>query len=155
MAPPTKKAKKEHVPTGDDLEDNFVLDDEFAAGDASDSDNPLDGPVADLSDDAGAVAGSDDDEAPRAAGTKRAAGSDEADEAADPPQSKRAAKKANQRKKAKLAEVGTDDRDQDDTALLPVEALADRLAEKQRRALPNLSALELDEQRISRASPRV
>ncbi|GAA6000802.1 uncharacterized protein JCM10292_006434 [Rhodotorula paludigena] len=151
MAPPSKKAKKEHVPTGDDLEDNFVLDDEFAAGAASDSDDPLDGPVADLSDDAGAVAGSDDDEAPRAAGTKRAAGSDDADDAADPPQSKRAAKKANQRKKAKLAEVGTDDRDQDDTALLPVEALADRLAEKQRRALPNLSALELDEQRISQS----
>lgn len=35
--------------------------------------------------------------------------------------------------------------------LLPVEALADRLAEKQRAALPNLSALELDEQRISQS----
>lgn len=140
--------------TGDDLDDNFVLDDEFA-GSASDLETEQVGAseAAILSDDAGAAYESSDEATP-GGGTakKRAAASESGDEhpAAAAPTSKRAAKKANQRKKAKVADLGLEDKTHDDMGLLPVEALADRLAEKQRAALPNLSALELDEQRISR-----
>jgi protein CMS1 len=160
MAPASKKAKMSHAapadvtPTGDDLDDNFVLDDEFA-GSASDLETEQvgAGEAAILSDDAGAAYESSDEATPRG-GTakKRGAASDSGDEepTAAAPTSKRAAKKANQRKKAKVADLGLEDKTHDDMGLLPVEALADRLAEKQRAALPNLSALELDEQRISR-----
>ncbi|GAA6051858.1 hypothetical protein JCM3770_005501 [Rhodotorula araucariae] len=151
MAPPAKKTKTEHSPGGDDLEDNFALDDEFAAFSA---DEALDGPVADLSDDAAAAAGSDDDIDAAAPPTKKRrangpAGVASADEPAT--QSKRAAKRAKDKKRVKVAEQGLDERDKDDMGLLPPEALADRLADKQKRALPNLSALELDEQRITQS----
>ncbi|GAA5969972.1 hypothetical protein JCM8115_001194 [Rhodotorula mucilaginosa] len=161
MAPASKKAKMSHAapadvtPTGDDLDDNFVLDDEFA-GSASDLETEQvgAGEAAILSDDAGAAYESSDEATPRG-GTakKRGAASDSGDEepTAAAPTSKRAAKKANQRKKAKVADLGLEDKTHDDMGLLPVEALADRLAEKQRAALPNLSALELDEQRISQS----
>lgn len=160
MAPPAKKTKTEHVPTGDDLEDNFALDDDLVATAFSDQEA---GDPADLSDDAAAVGGSDDegDGDARPAKKRRADPSSSNDEApaagdasaAAAPKSKRAAKRAKDKKRAKVAEAGLDERDKDDMGLLPPEALADRLADKQRRALPNLSALELDEQRISRASP--
>lgn len=150
------------MPTGDDLDDNFVLDDEFQ-GSASDLEPEHAGSGAvDLSDDAGAAYDSADDDDERATGPSAAAAAgrkrgaaDSGDElapgaAAAATTSKRAAKKANQRKKAKVADLGFEDKTHDDMGLLPVEALADRLAEKQRAALPNLSALELDERRITR-----
>ena len=152
MVPPAKKTKTEHIPTGDDLDDNFALDDEFAA---FSGDEAHDGPVADLSDDAGAVGGSDDERDAAAPPAKKRRANGPADEASSAgesaTQSKRAAKRAKDKKRAKVAEQGLDDRDKDDMGLLPPEALADRLADKQKKALPNLSALELDEQRISRA----
>ncbi|TNY23607.1 U3-containing 90S pre-ribosomal complex subunit-domain containing protein [Rhodotorula diobovata] len=158
MAPPAKKTKTEHVPTGDDLEDNFALDDDLVATAFSDQEA---GDPADLSDDAAAVGGSDDegDGDARPAKKRRADPSSSNDEApaagdasaAAAPKSKRAAKRAKDKKRAKVAEAGLDERDKDDMGLLPPEALADRLADKQRRALPNLSALELDEQRISQS----
>lgn len=152
MAPPTKKTKTEHVPTGDDLEDNFALDDDLVASadDLSDAPGPADA-AADLSDDAAAPGGSDDEHAPPPA-KKRRAEPASGDEAAPTTTSKRAAKRAKDKKRAKVVESGLDERDKDDMGLLPPEALADRLADKQKRALPNLTALELDEQRISRAS---
>ena len=160
MAPASKKAKTSHAapatvtPTGDDLDDNFVLDDEFA-GSASDleTEQAGAGEAAILSDDAGAAYESNDEATPGGGTARKRVASDSGDEqpaAAAAPTSKRAAKKANQRKKAKVADLGLEDKTHDDMGLLPVEALADRLAEKQRAALPNLSALELDEQRISR-----
>ncbi|KWU41719.1 hypothetical protein RHOSPDRAFT_22486 [Rhodotorula sp. JG-1b] len=161
MAPASKKAKTSHAapatvtPTGDDLDDNFVLDDEFV-GSASDleTEQAGAGEAAILSDDAGAAYESADEATPGGGTARKRVASDSGDEqpaAAAAPTSKRAAKKANQRKKAKVADLGLEDKTHDDTGLLPVEALADRLAEKQRAALPNLSALELDEQRISQA----
>ena len=149
MAPPTKKTKTEHVPTGDDLEDNFALDDDLVASadDLSDAPGPADA-AADLSDDAAAPGGSDDEHAPPPA-KKRRAEPASGDEAAPTTTSKRAAKRAKDKKRAKVVESGLDERDKDDMGLLPPEALADRLADKQKRALPNLTALEL---RISRAS---
>lgn len=144
---------------GDDLDDNFLLDDEFAAG--SDIDDPELAGNGDavLSDDAGAALDSDDEDGRPAAkkqkqqqqeGGKKRAAVEEAGEAGDRPISKRAAKKANQRKREPVTGADDQEKKQDDMGLLPVEALADRLAEKQKKALPNLSALELDEQRIIR-----
>ncbi|GAA5914868.1 hypothetical protein JCM8208_003033 [Rhodotorula glutinis] len=149
--PPTKKTKTEHVPTGDDLEDNFALDDELVAASSFSGDE---GDPADLSDDAAAPGGSDDDDAPPPAKKRRAepTSSDEAASTTAPTTtSKRAAKRAKDKKRVKVAESRDDERDKDDMALLPPEALADRLADKQKRALPNLTALELDEQRISQS----
>ncbi|KPV75847.1 uncharacterized protein RHOBADRAFT_52866 [Rhodotorula graminis WP1] len=154
--PPTKKTKTEHVPTGDDLEDNFALDDELVAAPFSGDE----GDPADLSDDAAAPGGSDnDDDAAPPPAKKRRAEPASSDEAAAAPTttttttttSKRAAKRAKDKKRAKVVEGGLDERDKDDMGLLPPEALADRLADKQKRALPNLTALELDEQRISQS----
>jgi len=67
--------------------------------------------------------------------------------------SKKAKKdKAKLKKKAKLSELELSDEvnTKDDTALLPVEVALDRLSEKQKTALPNLSGLELDEMRLNR-----
>ncbi|GAA5845633.1 hypothetical protein JCM9279_006055 [Rhodotorula babjevae] len=151
MAPPNKKTKTEHVPTGDDLEDNFALDDELVAPSFSADE----GDPADLSDDAAAPGGSDDEHAPPPAKKRRAepasSSGDEAAPATTTTTSKRAAKRAKDKKRAKVAESGLDERDKDDMGLLPPEALADRLADKQKRALPSLTALELDEQRISQS----
>lgn len=167
MAPAHKKAKTSSTPAtaapvtdlgGDDLDDNFLLDDEFAAG--SDIDDPELAGNGDavLSDDAGAAFDIDDEDGRPAAkkqkqqqqGGKKRAAVEEAGEAGDRPISKRAAKKANQRKREPVTGADDQEKKQDDMGLLPVEALADRLAEKQKKALPNLSALELDEQRIIR-----
>ncbi|BGO89388.1 hypothetical protein NBRC10512_006305 [Rhodotorula toruloides] len=151
MAPPSKKTKTGHIPTGDDLEDNFFIEDEFAgASDGEEADG-----LADLSDDAGAVAAEDgeaDDLGPAvSAGKKRSADDAGVGTEDKQPKSKRAAKKAKEKKTKKLAELEVDGKDKEDMGLLPVEALADRLAEKQKRALPNLTALEMDEMRISQS----
>lgn len=189
MAPPSKRAKTSKGsasapaaasaapststanPTGDDLDDNFLLDDEFAdeGGRASDFEADDGAAGALLSDDPGADLGggsdSEDGErgkqapAPAQQATKKRAATadelgDEAGAAAEGarPLSKRQAKKANQRKRTKVSEDQSGDEQQHaGMGLLPPEALADRLAEKQRKALPNLSALEMDEQRISGA----
>ncbi|GAA5876161.1 hypothetical protein JCM8547_003384 [Rhodosporidiobolus lusitaniae] len=175
MPPPSKKLKSssstssavpskpvQQQPGGDDLEDNFALEDDFAPG----------SPAADeaaFSEGEGGAEYDNVDEDSRlpvtttttTKGKKRAA--DEQDDG-DKPEGgkKKKAKKQNERKKAKVAEQQAADkgREYDETARLPVEAVADRLAEKQRKALGgeekgkgkgkgSLSALELEEMRIS------
>uniref|UniRef100_A0A0K3CDL4 FGENESH: predicted gene_7.40 protein n=1 Tax=Rhodotorula toruloides TaxID=5286 RepID=A0A0K3CDL4_RHOTO len=149
MAPPSKKTKTDHIPTGDDLEDNFLIEDEFAGASEGEEAEGL----SDLSDDAGAVAaegGDADDLGPAvSAGKKRSADDAGVGMEDKQPKSKRAARKAKEKKTKKLAELEVDGKDKEDMGLLPVEALADRLTEKQKRALPNHTALEMDEMRIS------
>ncbi|GAA5958208.1 hypothetical protein JCM3765_002848 [Sporobolomyces pararoseus] len=157
MAPrPTKKTKTTHdsksqpqavqearvvqIPGGDDLEDNLDLQDEYLS----------DGPQLDDNDNVEQYLSPDQD-AEQAIPRKRSA-SHEVEESTSTSSSKKAAKKdkSKQKKKAKLSELGVTNEDQvDDTALLPVQVLLDRLSEKQLKALPNLSRLELDELRLN------
>ncbi|GAA5882709.1 hypothetical protein JCM1840_001382 [Sporobolomyces johnsonii] len=168
MVPPAKKTKTSHSgtaavppappvqPSGDDLEDNLALDDEFLGSDNDDGAGDDGGEGADyLSPDEDAVPSAKQGVAkPDAAGGKKKRGAEEAAEGERPHKAKK--DKAKSKKKAKLEELGLDggaqeEQARDDTALLPVEVLADRIADKQKRALPNLSGLELDEQRISQS----
>ncbi|GAA5990083.1 hypothetical protein JCM5350_001093 [Sporobolomyces pararoseus] len=171
MAPrPTKKTKTAHpsskqqeqqqqeavvvTPGGDDLEDNLLLEDEYLSDGVQ-----LEDVQGYLSPEEETRIGS--------SSRKRSASEEEEEEEENPPststsktsktsQEKKAAKKdkSKQKKKAKLTELGVGDEDNnqvDDTAMLPVEVLLDRLSEKQLKALPNLSRLELDEIRLNQS----
>ncbi|GAA6025330.1 hypothetical protein JCM11491_000394 [Sporobolomyces phaffii] len=159
MAPrPTKKTKTSHAPTpipaptrqepgGDDLEDNFLIDDEYLS----------DGPQ---------VRTDDDDQgylspppapapAPATPSKKRDATTRDSDDSTTTATTLEAKKKDKKdkhksKKKAKLEQLGLDDdATEDDTALLPVEVALDRVSDKQAKALANLSRLELDEMRLN------
>ncbi|GAA6029530.1 hypothetical protein JCM8097_003724 [Rhodosporidiobolus ruineniae] len=159
MAPPAKKQKTTTkavdkpapTPGGDDLEDNFQLEDGFLSDDGADE-----GFVASVDDDEDGAAYDNVDEDSRlpvqqAQPGKKRAGSDGDEEDKDDggAKGKKRAKKAKEKKKAKVAESEEAQGALDEMARLPLEAVADRLAEKQKRALPELSALEMDEMRIS------
>lgn len=172
MAPPAKKHKSDApsatptIPGGDDLEDNFALDDDDFAG------SP---PAADaFSDNEGEYDNLDEDSRPPIAAIAAAAGGEEEETTttgkngktkvpnakkrpADDPESIAAKKKkgavAKEKKRGKAAEAAKEweAKEFDDTARMPVEGVADRLSEKQRKALPEVSGLELDEMRITGA----
>ncbi|GAA5952129.1 hypothetical protein JCM21900_006917 [Sporobolomyces salmonicolor] len=171
MVPPAKKTKTSHSgkvavpaappvqPSGDDLEDNLALDDQFLGSDNDDGAADFDGEdgtegVDYLSLDEDAALPAKQGAVKPDAGGKKKRGAEEAADGERPQKAKK--DKTKSKKKAKLEELGLnggahEDQAKDDTALLPVEVLADRIAEKQKRALPNLSGLELDEQRISQS----
>ncbi|GAA5910202.1 uncharacterized protein JCM6883_001110 [Sporobolomyces salmoneus] len=159
---PTKKTKTSHTeskkeepvkatPGGDDLEDNLLLDDQYLSdGPADNDDDTVEGYL------------SPDDEQLPAAGSKKrsarttASGSENEEippsTSTSTSSSKKAKKdKSKSKKKAKLEELGLDETTKDDTALLPLEVALDRLSEKQKKALPTLSGLELDEMRLNQS----
>lgn len=164
--PTAAVASVKSQPGGDDLEDNLLLDDQYLS----------DGPQVDEADhevdEQGYLSQDDGPAATTSKAKKRSApdgttgrgprGDDSDNDDASAPavsenhQSKKAKKdKAKSKKKAKLQELGLlEDGDQtpsrDDTAILPVEVALDRLSEKQKRAMPSLSGLELDEMRLNR-----
>jgi protein CMS1 len=167
MAPrPSKKTKTSHsdsttpktsepvtavVPGGDDLEDNLLLDDEYL------SDGPQAAALDDEdSDDGQGYLSPDEGETPSTNKSKKRSKEESGSPPPPPPpadsaSTKKAKKeKAKTKKKAKLEELGLDETTKDDTALLPLEVALDRLSEKQKKALPNLSSLELDEMRLNR-----
>ncbi|GAA5830231.1 hypothetical protein JCM3766R1_002833 [Sporobolomyces carnicolor] len=163
--PTAAVASVKSQPGGDDLEDNLLLDDQYLS----------DGPQVDEADhevdEQGYLSQDDGPAATTSKAKKRSApdgttgrgprGDDSDNDDASAPavsenhQSKKAKKdKAKSKKKAKLQELGLlEDGDQtpsrDDTAILPVEVALDRLSEKQKRAMPSLSGLELDEMRLN------
>ncbi|GAA5877531.1 hypothetical protein JCM16303_003366 [Sporobolomyces ruberrimus] len=166
MAPrPSKKTKTSHsdsttpktsepvtavVPGGDDLEDNLLLDDEYL------SDGPQAAALDDEdSDDGQGYLSPDEGETPSTNKSKKRSKEESGSPPPPPPpadsaSTKKAKKeKAKTKKKAKLEELGLDETTKDDTALLPLEVALDRLSEKQKKALPNLSSLELDEMRLN------
>ncbi|GAA6060132.1 hypothetical protein JCM10212_001429 [Sporobolomyces blumeae] len=172
MAPPAKKSKTVHAAPalapaskpsaalgGDDLEDNLLLDDSYLSPAGDDADVSID--VRD-GDEAEYLSQDEDGAAPATSSTgdhKKKRTADESG-AGSAPSSKKAKKdKAKGKKKAKLEELGLTNAagqqggevQRDETAILPVEVLADRIAEKQKKALPNLTGLELDEMRISQS----
>ncbi|GAA5990173.1 hypothetical protein JCM11641_004244 [Rhodosporidiobolus odoratus] len=186
MTPPSKKQKTTSAATsakatqphaeqkevgGDDLEDNFALDDDFLpdspasgseVGDALSDVEAEDGDGAaydNMDEDSRLPAESAGAPSPAAGGASEGKGKKRSAEAftgGGGEQGKVAKKakkdKAKEKKKAKVAEgKGEGEAEMDDTALLPVEAVADRIAEKQRKAMPDLSGLEMDEQRISQS----
>jgi protein CMS1 len=163
MAPrPTKKTKTSHsesttapaatnisAPGGDDLEDNFLIDDEYL----SDGPQVQPGGGNDDDDETGYLSPQDTDPVTTTNNKKRTA---QGETTTTTGATKKAKKdKAKTKKKAKLEQLGLveDLTTKDDTALLPVELALDRLSEKQKKALPNLSGLELDEMRLNRLSP--
>ncbi|GAA5932884.1 Cms1p [Sporobolomyces koalae] len=158
MAPrPTKKTKTSHAaPTpvktdlgGDDLEDNLLLDDEYL------SDSPIDlaaEPTGD--DDAQAYLSPDEDAVNRDDGppSKKRRSSTSPDGSKTSENKKKNNKdKAKSKKKAKMDELELDEQTVDDTASLPVEVVLDRLSDKQKKALPDLTGLELDEIQINQS----
>ncbi|GAA5900820.1 hypothetical protein JCM6882_007673 [Rhodosporidiobolus microsporus] len=173
MAPPAKKQKtapakaapapSKAAPTGDDLEDNFALEDDFLApgspaadgAELSEEGGDEDGAVYDNVDEDSRPPQQQQPEAAKKGKKRSAEGDEEGEEGEDAGagKGKKKAKKAKEKKAAKVKEANEaqDGQDADETALLPLEAVADRLAEKQKRALPDLSALEMDEMRISQS----
>jgi len=167
MAPPSKKLKTSSttaaptpIPGGDDLEDNFALEDDFNPGspaaDAISGDEGGDGSEGEYDN------VDEDSRAPLSVPVEAKEGKTKVPNAkkrpADDPESIAAKKKkgaaAKEKKKGKAAEAAKEweAKEFDDTARLPVEGVADRLSEKQRKALPEVSGLELDEMRITGAS---
>ncbi|BGP13638.1 hypothetical protein JCM10213_007815 [Rhodosporidiobolus nylandii] len=186
MAPPAKKQrtntannKPKQQPAqqqreakemgGDDLEDNFLLEDDDAGAGMSSGDEGFA-----LSGDEGAAYDNvDEDSLPLAstststASKKRPAEDDAAQEAEGQAEAKKSKKakgakgkgKKEMKKKEAAAAAGAkkeggaegEEQETDDTALLPVEVVADRIAEKQRRAMPDVTGLEMDEMRISQS----
>ncbi|GAA5833862.1 hypothetical protein JCM11251_005990 [Rhodosporidiobolus azoricus] len=166
MAPPSKKqktatskaapTKTDHVPGGDDLEDNFALEDDFLAADdggasLSDEDAGEEGVYDNVDEDSRPPVQKQGEKKPEN-GKKRAS---EGDGGEGQKKAKKAkGDKAKEKKSAKVKEAkeaGEGEQEADETALLPLEVVADRLAEKQKKALPDLSALEMDEMRISQS----
>ncbi|GAA6003176.1 hypothetical protein JCM10207_001786 [Rhodosporidiobolus poonsookiae] len=166
--PSTGPSAPAAAPGGDDLDDNFLLDDSFAPlspASSSAGDLPFNDDDAADGDDGAAYDNVDEDSrlpaAPPASNGKKRAAPDEAGAAGEgAADAGKKAKKQKQRQQLKdkkraareeaagAAGEGAGE-ETDDTGLLPVEAVADRIAEKQRRAMSKLSALELDEVRIS------
>ena len=170
MAPPTKKAKtstaeptsKPAAPkqiSGDSLEEDFILEDGFAQSSDDEGEGQV---VLDPAEDVGGLLSDDED-----AGGK---GDEEVDELEGPPSKKRKASpptaeaespapaKKDKKKKekkpktpkapsaTKLAELGINpDAQVSDLGLLPLDALTDALKDKQKRAKPKLSSMELEE----------
>lgn len=157
-APSAEKHKPAVQQSGDALDDDFALDEQFAPF-ASDNDDKDDGakpakPVDPLEEDDFAPA-SDQESEEQPARKKRKASSDTVPikqckngtaSTDDAKKDKRKQKK--EQKRAKLAELGLGEAEQ--LGLMPPEILADRLAEKQRKALPKLSTMEMDDVRIPR-----
>lgn len=170
MAPPAKKVKTstaEPAPapkqiSGDSLEEDFLLEDNFVPSSDDDAEG---GQVAfDPAEDVKGLLSEDDEPAPAPAES-------EGEDDGQPPSKKRKASPptastsapANEKKKKKekkpkapkapkadkLAELGINPEAQtSDLGLLPLEALVDALAEKQKRAMPKLSAMEMEDYRI-------
>ncbi|KAK4700363.1 protein CMS1, partial [Phenoliferia sp. Uapishka_3] len=145
---PTASTRPNAV-SGDSLEEDFLLEDDFEPSEAG-SDAGADGVTLDDSDLPTTidVLLSDDEEAPPdgialsegPAKKKRKLEGKEKDE-------KRESKR--QAKKAKVAKAESEKGEVTSLGLLPSESLADRLMEKQAKALPGLSAIEKDDLRLT------
>lgn len=163
--PPTKKAKTDPAVqiSGDSLDQDFLLEDNFAPSDDSDNDNAgQDYDPAELvaSDDEATATAEDphrplpqsDDEDDEPAPKKRKAGDDGegatggAEAGGEGKKKAKKEKKPKKPKAAKLQELGIGE--SEGLGLLPVAALVDALAEKQKRALPKLSNMEMDDLRL-------
>lgn len=167
--PPAKKAKT--TPTqisGDSLEEDFVLEDDFAplSDDERDEGEAVASPdaaaAAELHDDSDDVhrplPASDDEEGEAGAATtskekKRKAGASEGGAGEGQPASKKKGKDKKVKDNSKVKEkkqlrVELDIAQAEGMGLLPPAPLADRLAEKQKKALPKVSEMELDDIRL-------
>ncbi|KAK4058864.1 Protein cms1 [Microbotryomycetes sp. JL221] len=150
--------------SGDALEDDFALDDSFVASSPEATTRQLDddstAKVIDPTEEDEFAPGSDDEDdedrqQPARKKLKRDTtktnSKDDATSAAKKGQTASSSKRdklkqKKQQKKLKLQELGVDEREQ--VGLLPPEIIADRLADKQAKALPKLSAIELTDLRI-------
>ena len=135
--------KRPAVVSGDSLEEDFLLEDDFQPSGESETEGGVALEDADLPT-AVAVLLSDDDEEPQAsegpAKKKRKLEGKEKDE------------KRESKRQAKRAKVERAEKEKDDATslgLLPCESLADRLMDKQAKALPGLSAIERDDLRLA------
>lgn len=160
--------------SGDALDDDFALEPGFSP---SDDDNSEYGDDADaFPEDSGAIPALDDDddedeqEEDEVAARTASAEGDSDDE---PARKKRRAevdqgtaskgdtskdgkksakdkgKAKKEKRRAKIAELGVDQDEGERLAMLPNDYLVDRLAEKQRKALPKMSNIEMDDIRIT------
>lgn len=156
-------------PSGDALDDDFALEPGFAPSDDdhSDFDNDADA----FPEDSGAIPalGDDDDEL-----LDEAADVNDSGSGSEPARKKRRAvtsadekegsnqngsnqkksgkekgKAKKEKRKAKIAELGAGDDEGERLGLLPSAYLVDRLADKQRKALPKMSNIEMDDLRIT------
>lgn len=175
MSPPAKKLKKSDnvalgVPaakpaqsSGDALEDDFALEPSFAPSDSEGDEGQLSDGDGAFPEDTGAIparrdveAHSDDDDEqdsePPAKKRKANAAGISNGAALDGNNVKKTAKEKGKQKKekrkAKIAELGEQDDQGERLGQLPPEYLVDRLADKQKKALPKTSAIEMDDMRI-------
>lgn len=141
--PPSKKVK---AVSGDSLEEDFILEDGFAPSDAGSDDDIH--PHADLS---SLHSAAEDDlvEPPASGGKKRKAAAD-----VDATGKKKAAAASGETEgKERKAKKAKKDKDgvviESSVGLLPSASLTVTLGEKQRKALPKLSGIEMDDLRIA------
>ncbi|ORY41450.1 U3-containing 90S pre-ribosomal complex subunit-domain containing protein [Leucosporidium creatinivorum] len=165
--PPAKKAKTDTKSTpqisGDSLDQDFLLEDNFAPSDDSDHDDGQAYDPAELvaSDDEDGhphrplPQSDDEDEDQQPAPKKRkaadregatSAGGEGGEGAGEQKKKVKKEKKPKKPKAAKLQELGIGE--SEGLGLLPLAALVDALAEKQKRALPKLSNMEMDDLRL-------
>jgi protein CMS1 len=156
--PPAKKAKLAAAPvqiSADSLEEDFLLEDGFAP---SDDEGDLDPALLDVTDSqdgnslipALSTSDTSDVETDSPPAQKKTKGEGKKRKADAGGEEKKAEdkEKAKSKKKAKLSALGIGTGEDEGMGLLPPASLADRLAEKQARALPNLSGIEMDDLRI-------
>ncbi len=133
MSPPPAKRTKVEAISGDALEEDFLLEDGFAAGSDDDDGAHSDAPVA--------LAGEEDSFAP--AGSNNDASDDDA--APAPPKDEAPPAKKRKASGEKPAKKRKPEPERETVALLSVAEVVDRLTDKQKAAMPKLSGLELCE----------
>ncbi|KAI5479298.1 DEAD/DEAH box type DNA/RNA helicase [Pseudohyphozyma bogoriensis] len=137
-------AKRSKVVSGDSLEDDFLLEDSFNPSD-NDGASSDGGEIADLGDVDPTLSDAEDVGAPEIGSPKPQQTHDKKRKTGDGAGNK----KLEEKRAAKKAKVKEAMDERENFATLPSELLADRLADKQSKALPKLSAIEKDDLRIT------